>query len=204
MNSYLYPDDTIIVATHNKGKAEEFKTLFSQVGITTKFSEDFNIPEPIEDGKTFKENSIIKVKSVQGLNLNAIADDSGLCVDILDGKPGIFSARWAKKYGGWYEAMKKIYNMSREKNNTSREFSAKYYCVLTILWRNGIINCFTGEIKGVILWPPRGSKGFGYDPFFKPVNSDITFGEMDKSIKMTRDHRSVAFDKIIQKHLKKN
>ena len=202
MNSYLYPDDTIIVATHNKGKAEEFKTLFSQVGITTKFSEDFNIPEPIEDGKTFKENSIIKVKSVQGLNLNAIADDSGLCVDILNGKPGIFSARWAKKYGGWYEAMKKIYTMSREKKNTSREFSAKYYCVLTILWRNGIINCFTGEIKGVILWPPRGSKGFGYDPFFKPVSSDITFGEMDKGIKMKRDHRSVAFDKLIQKHLR--
>ena len=100
MNSYLYPDDTIIVATHNKGKAEEFKTLFSQVGITTKFSEDFNIPEPIEDGKTFKENSLIKAEFFsKKSNKICISDDSGLEIKLLNNQPGIYSARWGGKNG---------------------------------------------------------------------------------------------------------
>ena len=200
----MFKINKILIGTHNDGKFKEISSLLPEK-VEKVSPKNLGIESPIENGKTFIENSEIKADFFcKKSNLITLSDDSGLEIDCLHGDPGIFSARWAKKYGGWYEAMKKIYTMSREKKNTSREFSAKYYCVLTILWRNGIINCFTGEIKGVILWPPRGSKGFGYDPFFKPVSSDITFGEMDKSIKMTRDHRSVAFDKIIQKHLKKN
>ncbi len=200
MNNFLYPSETIIVATHNGGKAKEFKKLFGQVGINTTFSKDFNIEEPLENGKTFKDNSIIKVKSAANLNLTAIADDSGLCVDVLDGKPGIFSARWAKKYGGWQNAMEKIYSLAQKKKN-SNEFFAKYYCVLSVLWKDGSINCYSGEIKGVIIWPPIGNKGFGYDPFFRPLDSEVTFGQMNKEVKMSLDHRSIAFKKIIRNHL---
>lgn len=199
MTNFLSPNDTVIIATHNQGKAKEFKELFEKFHIRIKLSKDFNIAEPVESGKTFKENSILKVKSVEGLKYTAVADDSGLCVEILNGKPGIFSARWAKKYGSWGGAMEKIFMMAQKKE-FQHEFNAKYYCVLSVLWKNGSINCYNGQINGKIVWPPKGKKGFGYDPFFKPNNSCLTFGEMDKNIKMQIDHRSLAFKQIIKNH----
>ena len=199
MTNFLSPNDTVIIATHNQGKAEEFRELLDKFHIRIKLSKDFNIVEPVENGKTFEENSILKVKSVEGLKHTAIADDSGLCVEILNGQPGIFSARWAKKYGGWEGAMEKIYKMAQKKKY-QKEFNAKYYCVLSVLWKNGCINCYNGQVSGKIIWPPKGNKGFGYDPFFKPNNSFQTFGEMEKNIKMAMDHRSFAIKQIIKNH----
>ena len=191
-------NETFLVATHNKGKATEFRELFQRVNVSTKFSFELNIEEPIENGKSFEENSIIKAKSCSGLNYNVISDDSGLCVNCLNGEPGIYSARWAKLYGGWENAMHEIYKrILKTKNN---DFSAKYCCVLTILWKNGHINTFYGEIEGQIVWPPRGDNGFGYDPFFMPSNKNKTFGELEKKVKMDIDHRSIAFNKILKNH----
>lgn len=190
--------DTFLVATHNKGKAKEFEDLFKEIEVSTKFSSQFNILEPIEDGLTFKENSLIKAKSCRGIGYNIISDDSGLCVNSLKGDPGIYSARWSKIYGGWSNSMQEIYR--RILDSKSHDFSAKYCCILTILWKDGTINTFSGEVEGEIVWPPRGNNGFGYDPFFKPINQNKTFGEMEKEIKMQIDHRSMAFKKILNNH----
>ncbi len=189
----------ILIATHNPGKAKEFKKLFSKLKIKTMFSAGLGIEEPEETGNSFKENSILKAKSGISSGLNVIADDSGLCVKSLDGKPGIYSARWAKKYGGWEGAMKKIYEELLKTNK--KDFSAKYICCLTIAWQNGDLISYNGEIKGKISWPPIGKKGFGYDPIFIPNNHIITFGQMNKKDKMLVDHRYDAFKKIIKNHI---
>ena len=198
--STIKKKDVVLIATHNKGKAKEFKELFSKYEITTKFSHQFGIQEPEETGKTFKENSIIKAKSASDKGFVVVSDDSGLCVDCLDGKPGIFSARVANQLGGWSNAMKKIYNEVRDKRTGN--FSAKYVCSLSILFMNQKIYSYLGEINGKITWPPKGKNGFGYDPFFKPNNSEKTFGETSKEMKMSIDHRSIAFEKMMKFHYK--
>ena len=189
----------ILIATHNPGKAKEFKKLFSKLKIKTIFSSDLGIEEPEETGNSFEENSILKAKSGIPSGLDVIADDSGLCVKALSGEPGIFSARWAKRYGGWVGAMEKIYTELLK--NKEKDFSAKYICCLTIAWQNGQTNSYHGEIKGRISWPPIGKKGFGYDPIFIPDNQIITFGQMNKKDKMSVDHRYDAFKKIIKNHV---
>ena len=201
MTHKISKKEKVLIATHNPGKAEEFKQLFKPYKIKTFFSSDFGIREPQETGSTFKENSILKAKSGLSSGLTVISDDSGLCVSALDGEPGIFSARLAKKCGGWSGAMQKIY--TRILNTNSNNFSAKYICCLTIAWQDGKVKSYTGEIKGAIKWPPVGSNGFGYDPFFYPEGSSVSFGQMEKSKKMNIDHRSIAFKKIIKDHYKK-
>ncbi len=195
------PKNQLLVATHNKGKAKEFKKLFLPFKIKTIFSGDIGIKEPKETGKTFKENSVLKAKSGLSYGLNVLADDSGLSVDSLGGRPGIYSARWAKKYGSWKEAMKQIYQKILKSNTNN--FSAKYCCCLTIAWKNGEINSYYGEVSGEICWPPRGLNGFGYDPIFVPDSKNMTFGEMKKKEKMRIDHRYSAFRKIIKNHILK-
>lgn len=193
-------EEKILIATHNSGKAEEFKKLFQAYNIKTFFSSDFGIEEPEETGLTFQENSELKAKSGISSGLTVISDDSGLCVSALNGEPGIFSARLAKKCGGWSEAMHNIYRRILDTN--SNDFSAKYFCCLTIAWQDGFVRSYLGEIKGIIKWPPVGENGFGYDPFFYPKGSSISFGQMKKTKKMDIDHRSIAFKKIINNHYK--
>lgn len=200
MKHKISKEENVLIATHNVGKAEEFKQLFQPYKIKTLFSNDFGIPEPNETGLTFKENSILKAKSGLSSGLTVISDDSGLCVSALNGEPGIFSARLAKKCGGWTEAMQNIYTRIQKTN--SNNFSAKFFCCLTIAWQDGKIKSYLGEITGTIKWPPRGENGFGYDPFFYPQDSNISFGQMNKAKKMSMDHRSVAFKKIIRNHYK--
>ncbi len=200
MTHKISKKEKILIATHNLGKAEEFKELFKPYNIETLLSKDFGIPEPEETGLTFMENSILKAKSGLSSGLTVIADDSGLCVSALNGEPGVFSARLAKKTGGWIQAMQNIY--TRIQRTNSNNFSAKYYCCLTIAWQDGKIKSYLGEITGVIKWPPVGENGFGYDPFFYPAESLLSFGQMDKSKKMKVDHRSIAFKKIINNHYK--
>lgn len=198
MKNKLVNGQEILVATHNKGKAQEFQKLFSDLNIKTTFSYELGINEPEENGKSFKENSIIKVNSAMGYGLTVISDDSGLCITGLDGQPGIYSARWAIKYGGWMEAMKQIYKKLIDKR--VKDFSAKYYCCLTLAWQDGSMHSYAGQVNGTIVWPPKGENGFGYDPFFIPKNSKTSFGEMKKEEKMKIDHRYDAFKKIVKNH----
>ena len=199
MENLIRSTEPLVVATHNLGKVREFKKLFSPYKINIIFSGELGIKEPEETGKTFQDNSVIKAKSALNLGFNVLADDSGLCVKALNNEPGIYSARWAKKHGGWKGAMGKIYNELI--NNECKDFSAKYHCCLTLAWKDGKINSYSGEIHGEIAWPIRGEKGFGYDPIFIPKGYDITFGEMDKKKKMLIDHRFKAFKKIIKNHM---
>ena len=201
LSNYLIKEKKIVVATHNKGKVEEFRVLFSKYKIQIITSEDLNISDVEETGKTFEENSIIKVKSIPNDYL-AIADDSGLCVKILNQEPGIFSARYAKKCGGWNEAMKKLY--SRVKTKQNPDYSAKFVSCLSLKFHDGKIFTYNGEIQGKITWPPKGDNGFGYDPFFIPVDETLTYGEVEYSKKVLTDHRSVAFKKLAKVHLKNN
>ena len=200
MTHRISKKEKILIATHNFGKAEEFRKLFQPYNIKTFLSSDFGIEEPEETGLSFQENSKLKAKSGLSSGLTVISDDSGLCVSALNGEPGIFSARLAKKCGGWLEAMHNIY--TRILDTHTNDFSAKYFCCLTIAWQDGFMRSYLGEIKGIIKWPPVGENGFGYDPFFYPKGSSISFGQMQKSKKMTIDHRSIAFKKIINNYYK--
>ena len=190
--------DQIVIASHNEGKINEFKTLPSAYNLKIITSRDLGIQDVEETGRTFQENSIIKVKSIPD-NYLAISDDSGLCVNALGGKPGIFSSRFQKKCGGWFEAMEKIY--SDVKTKKIEDFSAKFICCLSIKFSKNLIYSYLGEIKGKIVWPPKGKNGFGFDPFFIPKGHTKTFAEMEHSNKIFIDHRSIALKKLIKLHL---
>ena len=190
--------DKIVIASHNEGKIYEFKTLLSAYNLKIITSRDLGIQDVEETGSTFQENSLIKVKSIPD-NYLAISDDSGLCVNALGGKPGIFSSRFQKKCGGWFEAMEKIY--SDVKTKKIEDFSAKFICCLSIKFSKNLIYSYLGEIKGKIVWPPKGKNGFGFDPFFIPKGHTKTFAEMEHSNKIFIDHRSIALKKLIKLHL---
>ncbi len=188
----------VVIASHNPGKVNEFKSLFSKYDIRILTSSDINISDVEEVGRSFRKNALIKVQSIPN-DFIGISDDSGLCVKSLAGKPGIYSARFSKKCGGWYKAMEKIYEEIKIQKRP--DFSAKFFCVIAIKFKNGKIYTYSGEVKGTLKWPPSGKNGFGYDPFFIPKNFNHTFGEMQHSTKIFNDHRYVAFRKLIKAHL---
>ena len=198
LNNKFSIGDTIVIASHNEGKINEFKTLLAAYNLRIITSRDLEIQDVEETGNTFQENSLIKVKSIPD-NYLAISDDSGLCVNSLGGKPGIFSSRFQKQCGGWFEAMEKIY--SDVKNKKIEDFSAKFICCLSIKFSKNLIYSYLGEIRGKIVWPPKGKNGFGYDPFFIPKGYTKTFAEMEHSSKILIDHRSIALKKLIKLHL---
>ena len=188
----------LVIASNNLGKIHEFKSLLSPYNIKIKSSSDLAISDVDEVGKTFEENAIIKVKSVPK-NLFTLADDSGLCVNALEGKPGIYSARFASENGGWYPAMQEIY--SSLKKTQSTDFSAKFVCCLAVNVPNKKIFTYFGEVTGEISWPPRGKNGFGYDPFFIPKVYNKTFVQIEHQNKILIDHRFKAFKEFAKEHL---
>ena len=198
LSSKFYRGDKIIIASHNEGKINEFKTLLADYNFQIVTSNDVGIKDVKETGKSFQENSLIKVKSIPDKYI-AISDDSGLSVNSLGGKPGIYSSRFQKNCGGWFEAMERIYSDVKAKKN--KDFSAKFICCLSIKFSENHIYSYSGEIEGKIIWPPKGKNGFGYDPFFIPNGYDVTFAEMNHSDKILIDHRSVALKKLIKLHL---
>ena len=198
MSQFFLNNKTVVIASHNAGKILEFESLLNNHNIHIITASDINAPDVEEVGKTFKENSILKAKSIPDEHIS-ISDDSGLCVDALDGFPGIYSARFAKKNGGWYEAMNKLYKLILQKK--VKNFNASFYCVITLKWYDKWIKTFSGRINGHITWPPRGSNGFGYDPFFIPAGFNQTFGEMIHKEKIKLDHRYVAFKKLSKLYL---
>ena len=185
----------ILIGTHNKGKFKEISYLLPKK--VKKISPiKLNISSPEETGKTFAANSKLKAMYFSKFSkLPVISDDSGLCIKALGGKPGIHSARWAKKYGSFSKAMKLI--LKKMKNKKDR--TAVFVCSLSFKYPGGNMTTITGQIKGLISHKIIGSKGFGYDPIFIPHTEDVTFGQMSKTTKIQLDHRYIAFKQLRKK-----
>ena len=185
----------ILIGTHNKGKFKEIASLISKK--YKKISPiSLQIKSPKETGKTFIENSRLKVKFFSKyVDFPVISDDSGLCIEALNNKPGIYSARLAKKHGSFFKAMKFILKKMKNKKNRS----ATFVCSLSFKHTNEKIITVVGKIKGKISHKITGTKGFGYDPIFIPQSKSITFGQMSKIKKIKIDHRYIAFKKIKKK-----
>jgi XTP/dITP diphosphohydrolase len=194
--------DKLVIATHNPGKLREIAELIEPLGIICVGAEELGLPEPEEIGNTFVDNADLKAREAADLSgLPALADDSGLCVDALHGAPGIFSARWAEDANGnrdWTRAMEKVWR-EVEAAGPDAGHDAHFACALAIAWPNdGQVENFEGRVDGTLTWPPRGDKGFGYDPMFVPAGHDATFGEMDPAGKHSISHRADAFRKLVK------
>ena len=187
----------ILVGTHNQGKFDEISFLLSKK-IKKISPKHLGIGSPKETGKSFISNARLKANYFSKLsNMVALSDDSGLEIKSLGNKPGIHSARWAKKYGGFNNAMKKILKLLRKKKNNKRK--AQFICSLSIKFPKNKQITVVGKIKGCISEKIRGKKGFGYDPIFIPQKKNLTFGEMNKIKKIKMDHRFIAFKKLKKK-----
>ena len=188
----------LLIGTNNKGKLREIKSLLSKK-IKIYSTAGFNLKSPKEDGKTFKENSLIKSRHFSlKSGLICLADDSGLEVDILGKRPGIYSARWGGKNSDFNKAIKKVYRElnKKDKNWRNKKVKARFVCALSICFLEKKIACVSGKVEGFISQKPRGKKGFGYDPIFIPKGKTFTFGEISSSKKYRMDHRFKAFKKI--------
>lgn len=186
----------LVVATHNKGKVKELIELLSPYGFELVSAGELNLPEPEETGTTFESNAELKaLAAARAANLPALTDDSGLSVDALDGSPGIYSARWAGPEKDFYVAMSKV-NKALEENKAA-DRSARFVCALCVAWPDGHVETFRGEVVGEVVWPPRGDRGFGYDPMFVAKGEEITFGEMEPERKHEMSHRADAFRQLM-------
>lgn len=190
----------LVIATHNKGKLREIRELLAPLGIECLGAEELELPEPEETGNSFVDNAELKARQAADLaGLPALADDSGLCVDALHGRPGIFSARWAEDEAGhrdWHRAMEKVWT-EIEASGPDAARDAHFACALSLAWPDGHIESFEGRVDGTLVWPPRGEMGFGYDPMFLAAGHDRTFGEMEPGDKHAISHRADAFRKLV-------
>jgi XTP/dITP diphosphohydrolase len=170
----------LVIATHNAGKLREIRQLLAPYGVEAVAAGDLGLPEPEETGATFVENARLKARAAALATAGpALADDSGLCVAALHSAPSVFSARWAGPERNFTQAMERIEAALRERHRFGpAQRRASFVSVLTVAWPDGRVLDFEGRVDGVIVWPPRGTKGFGYDPIFLPDGSDRTFGEM--------------------------
>ena len=188
----------LLIGTNNKGKLREIKNLLPKY-IKIHSTSKFNLKSPKETGKTFKENSLIKSRYFsEKANLTCLADDSGLEIDILKKKPGIYSARWGGRKSDFKIAIKKVYRelYKKDKNWKSKKIKARFICALSISHLKKKIACVQSKVEGHISNKPKGNNGFGYDPIFIPLKKKLTFGEMKPSSKHKIDHRFKAFKKI--------
>ena len=188
----------ILIGTNNTGKIKEIRDLLPK-SLKIYSTEDLKIKSPVENGNSFLENSFIKAQYYSNKSkMICLSDDSGLEIDILDGAPGIYSARWGGKNNDFNKAINKVFKEINKKDNNwqFKKITARFICALTIYWPNGKTINSLGKIKGYISYKKKGKNGFGYDPIFKPLNKKITFGEMMPKEKYKIDHRSKAFKKI--------
>jgi XTP/dITP diphosphohydrolase len=186
----------IVIATHNKGKLEEFAALFAPYGVTTVSAGELGLPEPQETETTFKGNARIKAHAaMKASGLIAISDDSGLCVDALDGAPGVYTADWAGPKRDWTMAMRLVEEKLQALKATTPETRAcAFHCTLCVMWPSGEEKFYEGIAKGHLTWPPRGALGHGYDPMFVPEGGTKTFAELDPAEKNKISHRARALD----------
>ena len=188
----------LVVATHNRGKLEEIADLLAPYGISVSSNADHGLPEPEETEETFAGNARIKAHAAaRATGLPALADDSGLAIDALDGAPGVHTADWAETGAGrdFAMAMARAWREIGE-TGTAAPYPARFCCTLVLAWPDGTDAVFPGEMAGQIVWPPRGEQGHGYDPVFQPEGYDVTFGEMDRWEKNRISHRADAFAKF--------
>lgn len=195
----------VVIATHNPGKLKEMGELLAPFGIAAQSAAELGLPEPDETGKTFAANARIKaLAAARASGKAAFADDSGLVVDALDGEPGIHSARWAGPEKDFRAAMNRIQTLLIERGaKSSDQRRAHFIAALCLAWPDGHIEEFEGRVDGVAVWPPRGDRGFGYDPLFRPDGFDRTFGQMSAEEKhglppkgQGLSHRVRAFMKL--------
>jgi len=186
----------LIVASHNRGKVREIKALLGPHGIEPVSVTDLGLPEPEETGATFAANAELKARAAADAGKHpALADDSGLWVNALNGEPGIYSARWAGPDKDFKIAMARVERALKEKNAT--DLSAKFVCALSLAMPHGECQTFQGEVHGTLTFPPRGTLGFGYDPIFVPDGFEQSFGEIDPHLKNAMSHRARAFEKLL-------
>ena len=194
---------SLVIATHNEGKLKEISALLEPYGVKCISAGSLGLPEPAETGKTFVENALIKARAAaEASGLAALADDSGLAVNALDGRPGVYTADWAERqwFEGdpgrdWYMAMGKVEGMLQQLGSDT-DRTAAFHCVLAIAWPDGDHAVYEGKCAGSLTWPPRGTLGFGYDPVFVPEGREQTFAEIDPDEKHRISHRADAFAKL--------
>ena len=187
----------IVLATHNKGKVPELSNLVKPYGCTVISAGEMAVSEPVEDGVTFEENALIKARhTAQATGEISMADDSGLAVSALGGRPGIHSARYAGTSKDFNMAMDKLYAELLSTTDMS-DMNAHFVCALAVVYPNGHEVVFRGEVHGTLVFPKRGENGFGFDPIFMPNGYDRTFGEMQADVKHSISHRADAFKKML-------
>jgi len=199
----------LVVASHNSGKVAEIRDLLATFAFTIESAADLGLEEPEETGSSYEENARLKaLAAARASKKPALADDSGLSVDALDGAPGVYSARWAGPEKDFSMAMRNVEETLQQKAATApQDRAARFVAVLCLAWPDGHTQEVRGEVEGVLVWPPRGAKGFGYDPMFLPNGYDRTFGEMDAQEKHSwspdgprgLSHRARAFAALVDK-----
>ena len=191
-------EQTLLIATHNKGKLEEMADLFSDLGIKVVGATEKGLPEPKETGTTFVENARLKaVAAAIATGLPALADDSGIEIDALDGAPGVYTADWAETPKGrdFDMAMQTTHDKLKA-IDAPTPWTARFCCTFVLAWPDGREEVAEGRMEGQIVWPKRGDQGHGYDPIFQPDGYDVTFGEMDRWQKNRISHRAKAFQQL--------
>jgi XTP/dITP diphosphohydrolase len=188
--------ERLVIASHNAGKVREIAELMRPHGIAVVSAAELGLAEPEETGETFAENALLKARAAASASgLPALADDSGLVVPALGGEPGVHSARWAGPDRDFGRAMAEVERRLEALGTADRR--AHFVCALALAWPDGHAEIFEGAVHGRLVWPPRGTRGFGYDPMFQPDGHDLTFGEMDPEAKHAISHRAKAFEKLI-------
>ncbi|QPM91466.1 RdgB/HAM1 family non-canonical purine NTP pyrophosphatase [Pseudooceanicola algae] len=193
-----FDGETLVLASHNKGKLREIAELLAPYGIKVSSAADHGLEEPVEDQDTFIGNARIKAHyAAKATGLPALSDDSGISVDALDGAPGVYTADWAETPTGrdFPMAMRKTWDALEAKSAPSPRRAA-FNCTFCLAWPDGHDELFVGKVDGQVVWPMRGTDGHGYDPIFMPDGYDITFGEMDGAEKNRISHRADAFAKL--------
>ena len=186
--------ERLVLATHNKGKLREFQLILGNSFSSIVTAGELGLPEPEETGSTFVENSLLKARAAANATHSVtLADDSGLCVNALNGDPGLYSARWAGPNKDFHHAMQRVHDAL----GTANDRSAYFIAVLTLVMPDGSYHTFEGRVNGHITWPPRGDKGHGYDPVFVPDGETRTFAEMDEEEKNSLSHRGRAIQKLL-------
>jgi len=190
-----FTEKRLVIASHNPGKVREIGELLSPWQIEVVSASELNLPEPEETGDSFVANAKLKADAAAlGANLPALADDSGMTVDGLGGAPGIYSARWGGPEKDFDMAMARV----NDELGDTTDRSAQFVCALALTWPDGHCEVFEGEVGGTLVWPPRGDKGFGYDPMFHADGDAGTYGEIDPVAKHASSHRAIAFAKLIE------
>ena len=189
-----FTGDRLVIASHNPGKVVEIGELLAPFGIEAVSAGALGLPEPEETGETFEANAELKARAAaERSGLPSLADDSGLVVPALGGSPGIYSARWAGPAKDFGVAMARV-----ERDLGARDRSAVFVAVLVLAWPDDHVELFRGEVRGRLVWPPRGNRGFGYDPMFVPDGGSETFGELAPAVKHGISHRARAFAKLVE------